>query len=150
MQPLAFDTSLICQDIFWGVACKNIGIYTHANTVVEGILFLPWLAVCRPSVCPSVCLFVEKLFPHTNYISFWPTMMLLHTCIAHNWRKTPIDFGVNRSKVKVKLGLKTFVPFPLHNSITFWHTMILHTWVNHDPKRTSIDFGSIGQRSRSN
>ena len=37
---------------------------------------------------------VEKWFQLKNSISFWHAMMILHTCIAHDRRKTPIDFEV--------------------------------------------------------
>ena len=73
---------------------------------------------------------------------FWHTIMILQRCNRHDMRRTSIDFGVNRSKVKVKFGLLPFLlPFLLDNSISFWHTMvILHTCIERDPRRTSVDF----------
>ena len=126
----------------------------------------------------SVRLSVEKWFPYDNSISFWHTMMILHTCIAHDWwiahdwRNTSIDFGVKKSKVKVKsltlkfeslphdnssalktsidFRVKNFAPFPHNNPIIFWHTMmILDACVARYLRSTSIDLGLRGQRSRS-
>ena len=48
------------------------------------------------SVCPSVCLSVHLWKSGFHFL--WHTMLIIHTCIAHNWRKTPIDFGVKRSR----------------------------------------------------
>ena len=46
-------------------------------------------------------------------------MIMLHTCVEHDPRRTSIDFGVKRLKDKVKYGLQalycfcTITPFPL-------------------------------------
>ena len=50
------------------------------------------------AVCLFVRLSVEEWFPQDNFIAFWPTMMILHICIAHDRRKTHIDFGVKKSR----------------------------------------------------
>ena len=85
------------------------------------------------SVHPPVCLSVEKWFPHDNSVSFWHTMMILHTCIGF-WGQKVGSQG--------QICTLMFASFPHDNSITFWTTMIiLHTWVDHDPRRTFIDFG---------
>jgi len=57
------------------------------------ILFLP----C-PSVRPSVC---HTSFPLNNSSTLWPRAFNLHSVIALIKLKTPIDFGVSRTKVKV-------------------------------------------------
>ena len=66
-------------------------------------------------------------------------MMILHTCIDHDQRRTTIDFGV---KGQGHIWTLNFLPFTHDNSISVWHTMmILHTCIHHHPRRTSIDFG---------
>ena len=47
-------------------------------------------------------------FPHDDSISFWHTLIILHTFIEHDPRKTSIDFGIKRSKVKAIFGLWFF------------------------------------------
>ena len=60
------------------------------------------------------------LFPHDNFISFLHTMMiLLHTCIDHDPRRTSIDFGVKKSKVRVIFGLWTFFHFRMKTPFPF-------------------------------
>ena len=77
----------------------------------HGCLSARWMSM-------SIRLSVEKWSLHSNSISFWHTMIILHTHIAYDQRNTPIDFGVKRSKFKVKFGLQTFntfhtiTPFP--------------------------------------
>ena len=79
--------------------------------------------------CLSVRLSVEKCFLHNNYFCFWPTMMILYTCVDHDPRRTSFDFGVKSSKVK--FGLQTFLHFPHDDSFSFWPAMmILHTCVD--------------------
>ena len=143
--------------------------YTPANEVVGVYWFHHGCLSVRPSVCSwipppaseavggytdwlAVRLSVERWFPHDNSITFWHTMMILKTWVYHNPRRTSIDFGVNRSKVKVKFGLKTLYRFRTitPGTITFSNTMmILHTWVDNDPRRTSIDFWVNRSRSHS-
>jgi hypothetical protein len=69
--------------------------------------------VIPPGVCPSVCLSVYPSvrplaiwFPEHNLSSIWPTIFKLHRMIVHIGWKTPIDFWVTRSKVKVTITLK--------------------------------------------
>ena len=79
--------------------------------------------------------------PHDNYISFWYTMMILHTWVDHDPRRTSIDFGSIGPRSRSYLDMN-FLPFPHDNSISFCHTMmILHTCTDHDPRRTSMDLG---------
>ena len=50
----------------------------------------------------SSCWSVEKWFPYHNSLTFRHTMTILHTqCVAHDLRRTPIDFGVKRFNVKI-------------------------------------------------
>ena len=46
-------------------------------------------------------------FPHDISITFWHTIMILHTRVDHDPRRTTIDLMVNRRNVKVKFGLRT-------------------------------------------
>jgi hypothetical protein len=72
------------------------------------IILYPLASVCL-SVRPSVRRSVRPLtiwFPEHNFSSIWPTMFKLHRMIVHIGYKTPIDFGVKRSKVKVTMTLK--------------------------------------------
>ena len=46
-------------------------------------------------------------FPHDNSISFWHTIIILDTWVDYDPRRTSIDFGVKRSKVKVIFELWT-------------------------------------------
>ena len=48
------------------------------------------------SVCPSVHLLIFGFHTITLFI-IWPTMMILHS-FAHDLRRTPIDFGVKKSR----------------------------------------------------
>ena len=44
----------------------------------------------------------EKWFPYHNSLTIRHTMTILHTqCVAHDLRRTPIDFGVKRFNVKI-------------------------------------------------
>ena len=73
-------------------------------------------------------------FPHENSISFWYTMMVLHTCIDHEPRRTSIDFGVKMSRYYLDFELFTVSAWKLH-------FFLVYTYIDHDPRRTSIDFG---------
>ena len=42
--------------------------------------------------------------PHDNPFSFWHSIMICHTCIDHDPRRTSTNFGANRSEVMVKFG----------------------------------------------
>ena len=90
-------------------------------------------------------------FLHDNSIIFWPTVMILHTYVVHDLRRTPIDFGIKRPKVKVKLGLWIFCHFrmitPLSFGLQSWYfiRMLPMTWGG-----PLLILGSKGQRSRSN
>ena len=59
-------------------------------------------------------------FLHDNSITFWYTIMVLHTRVDHDPKRTSIDWGVNRSKSKNRT--LNFAKFWLNNSI-FWPTM---------------------------
>ena len=90
-------------------------------------------------------------FLHNNSITFWHTMMILHTCVDHGIKRTSIDFGLNRSKLKVKFGLETLYRFntitPLPFDIQWWyftHALIM------TQRGPLLILGSIGQSSRSN
>ena len=62
-----------------------------------------------------------------NSIHFWHTTMILLTFVDHDQKRTSTDFGVKRSKFKVKFEYLNFGPF-IHNSISFRQAMmILHT-----------------------
>ena len=81
------------------------------------------------------------LFLHNNPITFLHTIMLLHTWVHHDPRRTSFDFRVIWSKVKVKYGLWTFQIFRTI-TITFWHTMMtLEACVAFDTRSNPIDFG---------
>ena len=76
-----------------------------------------------------------------NYITFWHTIMILHTCVDHDSRMISIYLW---SKVNGQSQICTLNVAWLRqdNSITFWHTiMILYTWVEHDLMKDSIDLG---------
>ena len=93
------------------------------------------------------CLSVEKGFLHDNTFSFWPTMMILHTCVDHDPRRTSLDFEVKRSRSN---RTSNFLSFPHDTSISFWHALMIPptyhmSYVDHDPKRTFIDFGIKAQ-----
>ena len=104
-------------------------------------------AVCL-SVYPSVCLYVEKGFPNDNCISFWHTMMILHTCIVHDRRKNLLILG---SKVKVICVLWRLNRFnsitPLPFELQWWYVTHELTMTQEGPL---LILGSIGKRSRSN
>ena len=88
--------------------------YTLPTKLWGVILVSPLLAVCLPvrlSVCGKV-------------VSFWPTMMILHTCVDHDPTRTSDAFGVNRSKVKVIFGLQTFYHF--HKTIIKLHFLLAY------------------------
>ena len=96
------------------------------------------------SILDSPSLSVERGFLHNNSISFWPTMTILHKCIAYDRRKAPIDFGVKRSKVKfVRWSLHPFrMITPLPFDIQWWcftHELIM---TQGEPL---LILGSIGQ-----
>ena len=95
-------------------------------------------------VSPPVPLSAEKWLPHDNLISFWYTcaMMIIHTCIVHDRRKTPIHFGV-----KVKFVLWSLHHLPSSFDIKWWYFKHVLTMTQ---RRISIDSGSKFQRSRSN
>ena len=57
-----------------------------------------------------------------NSISFWYTMMILHTCIKRDPRRTSVDFDVKSQSHILTLN---FVPFPHGDPISFWHTMMI-------------------------
>ena len=80
-------------------------------------------------------------FPHDNSITFLHTIIVLHTWVHHDPRRTDIDFWVIWSKVKVKCGLWTLQIFRTI-TITFWTAMmILEACVACDMRSNSIDFG---------
>ena len=79
-----------------------------------GYIVSPWMSSCL-SFCLSVCLW-KCGFWHITH-----TMTILHTCLGLDLRRTSIDLGVKRSKVKVKFGFKTVLPFPHHSCIFFYH-----------------------------
>ena len=69
--------------------------------------------------------FLQFVFPpflFDNSISFWYTMMILHTCIKRDPRRTSVDFGV---KSQGNILTLNFVPFPHGDPISFWHTMMI-------------------------
>ena len=55
-----------------------------------------------------------------NSISFWHTLMILHTCIKREPRWTSVDFEVKSLGHILSLN---FVPFPHGGPISFWHIL---------------------------
>ena len=89
----------------------------------------------------QICTLNFASFPHDNSITFLHTIMILHTWVHHDPRRTYIDFWVIWSKVKVKCGLWTLQIFRTI-TITFWTTMmILEACVACDMRSNPIDFG---------
>ena len=67
------------------------------------------------SVCPPICLSVEKWFLDNNSFSSWHTKMILHKCIDREPRKTSIYFGVKGQGQIWTLNFLQFrmiTPFP--------------------------------------
>ena len=73
-----------------------------------------------------------------NSISFWYTLMILHTYIKRDPRRTSVDFDVKSQGHILTLN---FVPFPHGDPISFWHTMII--WWGQEVK--SVTGGSSPQ-----
>ena len=66
-------------------------------------------------------------FLRDNSISFSHTMMILHTCIKRDQRRTSADFGIKTSKIKAIFWLQTF--YSLHTVTPFLFD--IHTvWYN--------------------
>ena len=104
--------------------------FTHVLTMTQGgpLLILGSKGQGR------ICTFNFLPFPHNNSISFWHTMMILHTCIDHSPRRASTDFGVQRSR--------SYFDFELF-AVSAWklYFFLAYTCIDHDPRRTSIDFG---------
>ena len=73
-------------------------------------------------------------FPHYNSISFWHTIMILHTWIDHDPRRTT-SLMILESRSQGHIWTLNFAPFPHNHSIIFWHTMmVLDAFVACDPE----------------
>jgi hypothetical protein len=83
-----------CVSFFKPCVTKN-GQKDQRKSHISTILRV-WLSV-RP---------LAIWFPEHNLSSIWPTIFKLYRMIVHIGKKTPIDFGVTRSKVKVTITLK--------------------------------------------
>ena len=59
------------------------------------------------------------LFPHDKSITFWHTMMILHTSVDHDPRRTSFVIGVKRWKVKVKFRCWTWQNFCTMTLLSF-------------------------------
>ena len=64
------------------------------------------------------------LFLHDNVISFLHTMMILHTCIDHDPRRTSVDFGIKRSKSYLDSELFTISTRCLHFLLAYTYEFI--------------------------
>ena len=97
----------------------------------------------------QICTLKFAWFPHDNSITFWHTIMILHTWVDHDPRSTSIDFGINRSKVKVKSRTLNFVPFHMVTPLPF---DIQWQYFTHELIMTKgghlFILGSIDERSR--
>ena len=65
----------------------------------------------------QICTLNSALFLYA--IMFWRIVMILDTCVAHDPRQTPIDFGVKRSRSNLYFELNTFPQ--QGSSIIFWN-----------------------------
>ena len=98
----------------------------------------------------QICTLKFPSFPHDNAISFWYKVMILNTCVYHDPRRTSIDFGIKRFKVKVKLGLQivyrfcTITLFPSDIQLWYFTSELIMT-----QGRLLLILKSRGQRSRS-
>ena len=112
--------------------------FTHVLTMTREGPLLIWGSKCQGHIWTLNFL----LFPHDNSISVRHTLMILHTYIDHDPRRTFIDLEVKMSKGRVIFGIWTCYRF---------HTMTLYSlgiqwWyftkcIDHEPRRISIDFG---------
>ena len=73
--------------------------------------------------------------------------LILHTCVAHDLRRTLANFG---TKVKFKLGAWTLHYFSTHNPSSFVKRWWYFTHVANDLKRTPFHCWVRDKRSRSN
>ena len=68
--------------------------------------FWGWGQISRSNVKFELC-----IISHHNSFTIWHRIRILHTCVAHNMRRTPIYFGDKRSKIKVKFWVWTLHHF---------------------------------------
>ena len=102
----------------------------------------------RLSVRPST-----SSFPDDKSIANWQILIKVNMFIYHGLRKNPIDFGVNRSKVKITLTWFAFFS-QIHFRMIYGklNDLFWSEWVCIMPfgsERPLLILGSQGQRSRS-
>ena len=107
--------------------------FSHTTMLLHRLPRLRWtllIFLLRGKGKMSNLEFEFALLLHHKSIHCRHTMMILHTYITDDQKKTPFDFDIIRWKVKVIFGV---LQFPHQGSIYLLNTVILCTWPNEDP-----------------